>query len=922
MSAPVTALLVSHEGARWLPGVLDALAAQTRPPDRVVAVDTGSTDEGPELVAARYGQAAVHRLGDVGYPAAVAHGLAHAPAADGSEWVWLLHDDSAPAPDALDLLLAAAAADPGPAPPALLGPKLREWPSLRRLLEVGVTLGGTGRRETGLERGEYDQGQHDRVRDVLAVNTAGLLVRRDVLEQLGLDPDLPVLGGDLDLGWRAALAGHRTVVVPEAVVFHVEATRRGTRRSRLVRRPHREDRRATLHTLLANGPAGRLPVRWIRLLLGGMLRALGLLLVRAPGEALDEVAALAAVHGRPDRLLAARRRRRGTRVRAHREVRPLLAPWWLPYRHGADTVGDVLTALVREAGDVTARRAGRDRVPWALALLGLALLALWAARDLVGSGALAGGALLPAPASAASWWQTYLASGHDLGTGSAAPAAAYLLPLAAAGTLLLGEAGLVVDLLLLGAVPLAAVGARRLLRRLTGSPVVATWGAVTYGLVPVLSGAVQQGRLGTVAVAVVLPWLVHAALGLGEGDERRRRAAWRVALWLALAAAFAPVTWVLAVAVGAVALAAGAAVDPGWRRPHAVGAVAVALLTPLVLLLPWTWQVWAQQGAAAWLTEPGLRDPGLLADPGAATLLLGRPGTAAAPGWVWAGVAVAALAALARRDRRGPVLAAWLVGVVALGFAAVLGGVEVALSRESVPTRPWPGVPLLVAQGAAVVAVAVAAAGLRAHLSATSFGWRQPVAAVAALGAVVAPVAGLAWWAAAGSDGPLQRSRPPAVPAYLAQAASADPARGVLVLRGDTRSGLTHLRLRDAGLRLGDDSVLPAAEDQAPLTEAVARLAVAGAASDAAALQELGVGAVYLPPPADPDLAASLDATPGLERASAPRRGARAWQLAADPAVAAPAVESSAARPFLLAGQALALLVVAVLAAPSRGVRR
>ena len=91
----------------------------------------------------------------------------------------------APAPDARVALVVAgtvtdavvplvrAAADAHPAA-AILGPKLREWPSLKRLLELGVTISGTGRRETGLERGEYDQGQHDEVREVLAVNTAGM----------------------------------------------------------------------------------------------------------------------------------------------------------------------------------------------------------------------------------------------------------------------------------------------------------------------------------------------------------------------------------------------------------------------------------------------------------------------------------------------------------------------------------------------------------------------------------------------------------------------------------------------------------------------------------------------------------------------------------------------------------------------------
>ena len=41
----VTALLVSHDGARWLPAVLDGVAAQNRPVDAFVAVDTGSRDE-------------------------------------------------------------------------------------------------------------------------------------------------------------------------------------------------------------------------------------------------------------------------------------------------------------------------------------------------------------------------------------------------------------------------------------------------------------------------------------------------------------------------------------------------------------------------------------------------------------------------------------------------------------------------------------------------------------------------------------------------------------------------------------------------------------------------------------------------------------------------------------------------------------
>jgi len=46
----VTALLVSHDGARWLPAVLAGLIGQTHPVDRVVAVDTTSRDDSVALV--------------------------------------------------------------------------------------------------------------------------------------------------------------------------------------------------------------------------------------------------------------------------------------------------------------------------------------------------------------------------------------------------------------------------------------------------------------------------------------------------------------------------------------------------------------------------------------------------------------------------------------------------------------------------------------------------------------------------------------------------------------------------------------------------------------------------------------------------------------------------------------------------------
>src|SRR4051794_36993341 len=320
----VTAVLVVHDGAQWLPEALAALAASTIRPRRVVCVDTGSRDDGPAQLRAAVEDGVVDRVLTVpattGYGEAVAAALDAAPPGD---WIWLLHDDCAPDPGALDALLAHAEQLPSA---ALLGPKVRDWSDPRVLVEVGLTADRAGHRETGLERREYDQGQHDAVRDVLAVGTAGALVRRDVWDEVGgLDPALPVFRDDLDLGWRVNAAGHRVVVVPAAVLRHARAATTGRRvLYAAAGRPGGIDRRHALYVLLAHAAGLRLLLALPRLLLACLLRALGFLLTRQVLAARDELLAAVWVLARPARLAAARRARARTRAVSPRVVKPLL----------------------------------------------------------------------------------------------------------------------------------------------------------------------------------------------------------------------------------------------------------------------------------------------------------------------------------------------------------------------------------------------------------------------------------------------------------------------------------------------------------------------------------------------------------------------------------------------------------------------
>lgn len=357
----VTAIIVSHDGARWLGETLDALLGQTRPVDRVVGVDTGSRDGGAELMRRVLGPNAVLSLPRrTGFGEAVAAVLDRLGPADGREWLWLLHDDCAPDPGALRALLRAAGDDPEI---GVLGPKLLDRVDRRVLLEIGVTVDLAGRRDTGLDPREYDQGQHDADRDVLSVSTAGMLVRRDVWEEVGgLDPFLPLFRDDLDLCWRVWAAGYRVRNVAGALAWHAEAAARRLRRVGAgggaddggvregVRggfgagigrggdggRLRRLDRRNAVFVVMANLPPRSLPWALTRNIAGSACRALLLLLGKRPAAALDEIAALGSVLARPARLAEARRARAAGRRRSHRAVARLLTPPGAGYRRVAE----------------------------------------------------------------------------------------------------------------------------------------------------------------------------------------------------------------------------------------------------------------------------------------------------------------------------------------------------------------------------------------------------------------------------------------------------------------------------------------------------------------------------------------------------------------------------------------------------------
>lgn len=924
----VTAVLVSHNGTRWLPRVLEALAGQTSRVDRVVAVDTGSTDDSAELVARALGTAPLQLPSDTPFGAAVAAALDAMPAAGEDEWIWLLHDDSAPAPTCLAELRAVAEVTHEST--AALGPKLREWPTLRRLLEVGVTVTGTGRRETGLEPGEPDQGQHDEVDRVLAVNTAGMLVRRDVLEYFGLARELPLFANDLDFGWRLAARSLQTHVVPTAVVFHAEAAYRGRRDAELARHHRRDARAAEMFVVLANGSPRWHPVRLVRMFLSGLLRALGFSLVRAFSDAKAELAALRIVYGSPRANHRARKQRQAASTAPSHELNGLLAPVWMPWRHGLDFVIDFADAVAAIAADSGRARLAAESAkgplgrriltsPTSYVLLVIFLAALIAERSLLGPGPIEGGALLQSPGGPGHWWSLWWSSWHWVGAGSSAAGPPYALPMAVAATIGFGQPGLIIWLIFGMGVPLAAVGAWRFAAKLHIGPLTQAWICATYALVPVALGAISDGHLGTMVVAILLPWLGRALLGLASPSaEGRERSAWRVVLVGGLAACFAPVVALLLTLFAVAAPWLGATTLPTRRR------LAIAI-GPWVLMLPWL--ITAVRSPASVVMEAGAavtRSRSL----GALDVLTGSlPGAGHVPVWLLLGLPVAAAVALVRPATRSVVLRCWAVAAVCAVLAFVY-----ALITVDLPGRPdfvpYVGVPVLIEMSALLVAATCATAGLRSVVVESSFGSRQLVVALVALFALLAPVAGVVAWVADGGDASLSGKGNAAVgvtpPPYIADLAATNHDQATLILTGGGSSPKTSavsFFVQRAPVVLGDEALLALTPTRHDLGDAVRNILSTHPKGAARIFAASGIGYVYAPSPVNSQLAGEFDAAHGFSNTSTPDPTTRAWRVvptSTDRGLPLPSLSGKLVHRLAVLAQLVVLLAVLVLAAPGR----
>jgi GT2 family glycosyltransferase len=207
-------IIINWNGAAHLPVCLDALRAQTFRDFEVIVADNASHDESLELLARDYPEVKVVALSkNLGFTGGNNAGIRVAR----GEIIILLNNDTEVDPHWLEEIVATFEHHPEA---GLVASKMKLFDRRDTFHTAGDFYrldGMPGNRGVW----EIDRGQYDREEYVFSACGGSAAYRKSMLDQIGLlDEDFFYSCEDIDLAWRAQLAGWKCVYAPKAIVYH------------------------------------------------------------------------------------------------------------------------------------------------------------------------------------------------------------------------------------------------------------------------------------------------------------------------------------------------------------------------------------------------------------------------------------------------------------------------------------------------------------------------------------------------------------------------------------------------------------------------------------------------------------------------------------------------------------------------------
>lgn len=833
----VTAVVISQNGAQWLPTTLKNLRNQSRPVDQFVAADVESSDASVTLLQSAGANFIVHLPAGSTQSMAANACLNEVDDRPGHvHWMWILHDDSSPEIDALENLLKAANLNPNA---SVIGSKVIDWNDNEHVLEVDSSITAIGTRFTVLERGELDQGQHDRIHFSHSVSSAGMLVRVDTFAQLGgFTTQIPHFRSELEFCWRVWENGQEVVVAPESRIHHAAASVRELRKQTgEIGSPHFLDRKAGALMILSRTASKWMWARYLLLLLAGIFRGIGYLLVQDLAGARDEWRATISALLSRGRIKALRAGigplpiRRGIRPRFNQQVSfaateildgisensDRLLEAIFPNRLHASDIGwkAAAIAIAKKPSSILALVA----ISWGL----IASRSAWYGQQLISDST---GVI---PTDTQILWNEFVANWHAVGMGSTSASHPLQAVIAFLSLFTFNNpATLVVLLSALGAW-FAALSLHLSLRSFLPHAGTRVWLAALYGLSPTMTAAISGGDIALVISAILLP----PSILLLRRSMTSWRAAALAAVTTAILASIWPAIWFIFIAIISYQLKQAAAGREVQARFVSIFFGSILLTAPWsleVIFNPLRWFV--EFGASAREIAP------------AWSVLFGSSQSHQHTGWWWsfALFVVALFSLLDRRTNRiGSIAWSFIAVIVMVSFA---GQLIATLANDAI-VQPSLSVAAIAANGAMILCLAASASSIRVQLTRSEFGWRQISTAIAGILITATPIVGLVQNSiTADLSTGLRRQNEISGSALRG---FTDPVRLRTLLVETEVDGSLTIEILDGRLRIIGDKEISETHDKAVLSQRVAAWLNGYDANLQNPLRQLGIGYIAVP---------------------------------------------------------------------------
>jgi rhamnopyranosyl-N-acetylglucosaminyl-diphospho-decaprenol beta-1,3/1,4-galactofuranosyltransferase len=207
----ITAIVVTYNRKDLLLGCLANIAAQTRKPDTILIVENASTDGTIDELRRngwllRQDVELLKLEENTGGAGGFASGMDHAYQ-KGTDWVWIMDDDAAPHPEALEKLVAAANDTSSLYGSVAINNQRLCWPML--------PLHGDKPDEI------FSVAELKRPIEVSFIPFLGLMISKEIIARIGIpDAGFFLYVDDVEYCWRARKNGAKIILVGDSHIEH------------------------------------------------------------------------------------------------------------------------------------------------------------------------------------------------------------------------------------------------------------------------------------------------------------------------------------------------------------------------------------------------------------------------------------------------------------------------------------------------------------------------------------------------------------------------------------------------------------------------------------------------------------------------------------------------------------------------------